>query len=352
MEARYTAVYKIQGITGRPDTPDRNLVELPDLNARALLTTDPDRHCFHLDRANAISSLMMSVLVGRSEDGDAESRITAEVERVKEARNKEHGQGTFLIFTATGEIESPDLKKRRDFEDFAFCLEAFSGRQFRERFRNAVNGVVAALTMGLGDNKSPVVQRVGHRAYLVDDESKKVIYNFNLEGGMAITSISGPLKEDTVIFVHDHSATLCEDKRLAAVVRLLTQSIETTTDNLRSFLAAWAGFEIFVNNVFKDKYKQAYWDKLSSNTVSSGRRFFDRLKSVMKGKYNLADRFLVIASLLDETSADSDSVEFNGLKKLRDDLLHGQEVDERTLPNAEVQYLLRKYLRLHIQANK
>lgn len=72
----------------------------------------------------------------------------------------------------------------------------------------------------------------------------------------------------------------------------------------------------------------------------------------MKGKYSLADRFLVIASLLDETSAETDSVEFLELKNVRDDLLHGQEVDERTLPSAEVQYLLRKYLRLHIQAKK
>ena len=74
---------------------------------------------------------------------------------------------------------------------------------------------------------------------------------------------------------------------------------------------------------------------------------FERFKDVMSDKYRLADKFLIIASVLDATAAATDAAEFRNLKAVRDGLLHALETPEH-LPTEAVQRLLFKYMLLHI----
>ena len=59
----------------------------------------------------------------------------------------------------------------------------------------------------------------------------------------------------------------------------------------------------------------------------------------MKGRYSLFDKFVVIASLLDENSAEKYIEEFKQLKIIRDNFFHGAEAVP--LPVGAAQYLLR-----------
>ena len=56
-----------------------------------------------------------------------------------------------------------------------------------------------------------------------------------------------------------------------------------------------------------------------------------RIKDVMKDKYRLTDKFVLIASFL-SNEIEEDIESFKSMKKLRDDIFHGKEFNEETLP--------------------
>jgi Pentapeptide repeats (8 copies) len=75
--------------------------------------------------------------------------------------------------------------------------------------------------------------------------------------------------------------------------------------------------------------------------------FITRLRDVMKDKYNIRDKFIVIASELDIADANSDIELFIRAKDKRD-AIHKMSVPPEALPIHEARHLLRKYLELHL----
>jgi hypothetical protein len=107
--------------------------------------------------------------------------------------------------------------------------------------------------------------------------------------------------------------------------------------------------EIFVNKVFK-QYNTAFFDSvLDEGHPEVQRKYLGRVRDVMKDKYRLADKFAAISSLLAPSTADKDLQAFVEAKKLRDELFHGQTVDEKNLPVERVRDLVSRYVRLHIK---
>jgi hypothetical protein len=119
------------------------------------------------------------------------------------------------------------------------------------------------------------------------------------------------------------------------------------TDNLEAFLTAWAGLEVFVNKTFKETYERLIYSRLGGAAPLAATPFIVRLREVMKDKYNIRDKFVALASALDEADADGDIELFKRLKSERDDL-HQMNFVLHALPTEQTQILLRKYLRLHL----
>jgi hypothetical protein len=341
MEAKYLALYRLHGIASLPENKDLELLLLPKLNARAVLTTRPDAHCIHLDTQNALRTMILNNINGRPSEDDPAAVIQANMTSLREARSRE-GTGVFLIINAEDDIGELDFTYREDRDDVIWCMDAFSKTYFPDKLKKAIDGVVAAISLSLDPNKSCNISRLGDVTYAIDTESHKPIYSFSHNFSVDAT-VTGPLNDQTPEFVRTHAARLGEHKRLTPIVRLLVRSYET-----RSFIQAWSAFEIFIVVVFKDHYEQEWLTKLKSGTPSSADRYFDRLQSVMKDKYRTSDKFLVIASLLDDSAADTDASEFKQLKDLRDRFFHTAEVPETDVPVEKIQHLLRKYLRLHL----
>ena len=82
---------------------------------------------------------------------------------------------------------------------------------------------------------------------------------------------------------------------------------------------------MFVNATFKETYKSQWFDIMENGAPAAAKPVFERFKDVMRDKYRLADKFLIICSVLDASAAASDSDEFRKLKSLRDNLSHGLE---------------------------
>jgi hypothetical protein len=349
MEVRYVAIYRLLGLNkllGNAETQD--FVVLPNVNATVKLTTNPEPFCLHLNRASALATQLLKGLFGQDKDGTLEERLAAEIEEVRVNRQKRNKAGVFLVFEGTEDVASPDFKFRRDTDDFAICFDAFAKGEVREKFRPALYGTLAAIGLALPQKADPRVEKIGDVSYLIESESGKVIYSFSIEGPPVTLSVSTPLSEDAMERARSRARAFPVDRTLAKIANLLIESQETKTNELRAFIAAWSALEMFVSSLFKAVYGERWFHNLSSNAPASAKPYFDRLKSVMNDKHRLADKFLVIAAILDSASAEKDVSDFRCLKSVRDGLFHTSEGATSQYPVEDTQNLLRKYLDLHL----
>jgi ribosomal 50S subunit-associated protein YjgA (DUF615 family) len=119
-------------------------------------------------------------------------------------------------------------------------------------------------------------------------------------------------------------------------------------DDFRSFLFGWTALEIFINKVFS-QYEKVLIDAVASEvTVHGASRYFERITQVMKDKYRLVDKFGVVSGVLAGETSDGAVVHFKRIKKVRDDLLHGQDAAVTSLINTELRELVSRYLRAHL----
>lgn len=93
-------------------------------------------------------------------------------------------------------------------------------------------------------------------------------------------------------------------------------------------------------------------DELAKVHVSPGlTKYLTRIKEVMKGKYSLTDKFAVISVFLNPTTDSKDIAQFTLIKKVRDNLFHGDDIPDSSLPNNKLHALFEKYFRNHIRRN-
>jgi hypothetical protein len=89
---------------------------------------------------------------------------------------------------------------------------------------------------------------------------------------------------------------------------------------------------------------------MKDGAPASAKPVFERFRGVMSDKYRLADKFLIMTSVLDPAGAEGDAAEFRQLKKARDELLHALDTPSSPLPTEAIQKLLLKYMKLHLAA--
>jgi hypothetical protein len=140
-----------------------------------------------------------------------------------------------------------------------------------------------------------------------------------------------------------------DNEELSRIISLMARSLDTAAeDDFRSFLFGWTALEIFINKVF-GQYEKAFVAAVTSETsVHGASRYFERITQVMKDKYRLLDKFGVVAAALAGETSDADIDQFERIKKVRDELLHGQDAPVTSLLNTELRELLSKYLRAHL----
>jgi hypothetical protein len=126
------------------------------------------------------------------------------------------------------------------------------------------------------------------------------------------------------------------DKNLKTVTRLLSDSLLAKDDKLRSFLAAWTSLEIFARKFYKNQSTpppntEVEKDEDEEKTTSEPEGF-------LVFQFNSAVKNL----RLDNPAARER--DFKRIKKVREKLVHGKEVDEASLPVEETQALVRAFL--------
>jgi hypothetical protein len=179
-------------------------------------------------------------------------------------------------------------------------------------------------------------------------EHGKPHHIFNMQAGAVRAVVSSPIMHEQAQEVQRWYGDLAQHSSMGRVWRLLVLSLGFADDRLRAFMNSWSALEILVNKVFSE-YSKLFFDELRSGEHPDVRKVYvNRISTVMKDKYRLADKFAIIASNLAPADADADFAAFERLKSQRDALMHGQDVSESGLDAELAQQLAQKYLRLHL----
>lgn len=349
MKTRYIAVYKIYGANKLPEDLEHiDFCALENPTIKTALTTNPEPHFYHIDNSVALGTQLLKGMFSPHKQGTLEESLAVEIDAVKASRTKRTGNGIFLIIEGEKDASIPEFKVRKDTKNFAISLDDISKSEIRNEFQAQVKSIVLALGLSLSPNADRRVEKVGDIVFLVDADDEKPIYLYNIQGGIARCSLSSPLTKEAIDEAISLAPALLANNKIARPISLLTTSLEDVTNELQTFISAWSALEIFVNTTFKETYQKHWFKIMKSGAPDSANPVFERFEIVMKDKYRLADKFLIIASVLDPDNAAKDTDKFVGLKKVRDGLLHALDTPSSPLPIDAIQNLLLKYMKLHL----
>lgn len=348
MKYRYTALFSIKGLSLSPAEGEKVLVLDSAPGLRAILTTQPDSHAFEGDRSTAVAGLMLRALFNSEPTGNEfKQGVASAVEELRATRQKEFGSSPFLVVIGEGEVASFNPTHEKDADDFIVCFDGADKGEIRARFH-------AKLTALLNSMSSEAESVIGIRKVadpvVFFREDGKPVYSYTFSAGSVGAYVSRVLTDDRVKAIDELYRLLAADTALPRVQRLIRSSLETEDDPLRSFLAAWSAFEIFVHKVFTT-YEARFFDGLlEEEHLEVQGKYLGRIREVMNDKYRLADKFAAISFQLSPGTGDEDLKTVMQVKTARDQLLHGESVDEMSLPVKSIRDLASKYLRLHIES--
>lgn len=352
MKYKYIAAYEISVLSHNPDTGDVEIYAHEDgFSVRAILTDRVDDYCYEIDRARALSYLLLEGLVGQRKLGDLKGEVEAEVRQIRERRNKALGRSEVLVFTAEGEVEPDFSAPSEETDDFVCASGMINKEDIAVRHSTQVNAVLAALCLSV-QHETIRVKRIQRGIYLIN-ESGRPVYSFDFSAS-ADGFVSKRTTDEVIREVQSQAVALTGEKNLATVNRLLVQAISSENGKLHRFVSGWLALEIFVGKVFKE-YKKILSIPTPPRTAPAGHsqkkesKFDERTCRGMRGSNNIADKFAVVAKCLGDDSGETDLKTFTSIKDKRRTLYHTEGVlDEDSLPIDETIKLVKKYLRLHI----
>ena len=345
MDYTYTVIYRFEGIAATNLEKDMIVYEDDSLGVAVTLTNDVNRHCLILDRGLACASLLLRGMFGDEKAQELPIAIEAEVTKIQEERVSKKSSAGYAVITIKGQAEL-DIKDNlhRETEQFRICFDAIDKDSLRKAHEETIHSIISSLSISTSPEYH--AEKIASGTHFIDS-SDKLLYSFTMQGGRARMILAKPIDTEKEKDISKVIGLSCGNALFKTPFRLLTQSLETTQDELRAFIAAWTALEILTNKIFST-YEEKFISGIADDHNSHGvNQFLVRIKDVMKDKYRLTDKFSLIASFLsDDISGDIEL--FKSMKKIRDNISHGKEFDEETLPVESARKMVAKYLKSHM----
>ncbi len=347
MQTTYLSIYRVRGVIGLPDDLPVRLLEAPATRAVAQLTMSRDPYFLHLRRIRAVSRMTTQASVdGHGNLIDASARFRHALASCSISEGTDFDK-PLLIVEITGEVESLRPDRAVDVGEISFGLNLFDTQDLARCAEAVLEAAVAGISLSVSPSTTSAVTKVGHVAYAKDNECERLSYTLEMSAS-ASHSIMTSISAGTLTEASHLSNVLFAQDDLKTVSHLLSRSVRTT-DDLQAFLTAWAALEILVAKSFKSTYEPRLYETLGNATAAG--QFLARVRYIMNQKYTIRDKFVVVSSSLDPTNSEQDIQEFKDIKLERDGI-HEMKLKISGYPTHRVQYLLRKYLRLHLLALK
>lgn len=348
MQFVFLAAYRVLGISHKSDYPDIELFLGSNPNTRAVITSDLDRHWLILDQQTALRTMMLKGMVGYPQAEGFEERLEQEVQAVRKQRSPVPETDGILIIEIKGESTAMVSGQATETDHFMVCFDAYDKETLKTQLQSRISAVVTALR--LASNGAYKLEKIRDGSYLLSPEGK-ITHSFSLKMGSPTLYVSRQMADELVVRIREDVNLLLKENKLDNVMRLFAHSLDRKTDSFRTFVSAWSALELFIAKVFPF-YEEMLHDELAKVHVSPGvTRYLSRIKEVMKEKYSLTDKFTVISVFLDPTTDSKDIAKFTLIKKIRDNLFHGDDIPDSSLPNNELQALFEKYFRNHVRGN-
>jgi hypothetical protein len=340
----------VGGINLPKDAQQIELYKSP--RCRFLLTNQPDILLADVDQRTALGRLMLKGLFGQGRATEFPFALEAEIEEIRAERSKKVGSQAILVVEAIGEIDVELKDPYIEHDGFIVTFDIVNKQTVARTHRAEIEAMKLALAF---ESESPSrFSALGDGVYLINEVGKSIYsISFSMSGD---ASVSTDLTADGIERISARYAILQKANDMESVERLFSQMADYGTDRLKAFLSGWIALEILIAKAFK-VYEHAFLSPLTNGGQPSLReKFLARIKDVMKDKYRLTDKFVVVAALLFPTAQDSELQEdfkkFSQLKQLRDSIFHGEEFSEKDLPIHELATLLRKYVLAHVATLK
>jgi len=344
MKYQNIAAYSIKGLAQQQVESDKEIVFDSKSGFRAILTSNPDIHCFKDDQNRAVSRLMLSSIFDFDKLDTFEEQLADEIKEIQKSRKQSFGTGLYLVCLTEGSVDKFEPSCSRETDDFMIYIDEVLKESINLVFEPHVFDVLSALVIST-DSVLAFVKVSSSLTFFRDDD--KPVYSHAFTGSLT-PYIPRTLTPDMIKSVGDWYKIMISTPDLDRVKKLLVASLQNEGDKMRSFLSAWTALEVFINKTFTSYEKQFFKELSNGKYPSVQNQYLERIQIVMKDKYRLVDKFSLITSLLSPKSADEDMKFFKTAKDKRDKLSHGQDLVEAALPVEEVQKLARKYLQLHL----
>lgn len=248
--------------------------------------------------------------------------------------------GCYLTVFSESEESEPLAEPNRKIGPYLVAIRNASAPTASQiSHKHSVNAAISAFSVSA--KSIDRAEKIFEANYRIDSELGCVHY-FSASAygeGRVISQLPDDFGKD----FRSISERLRDHQNLLSVFRLLAASYTQNSDKLAAFLAAWSAFEIFVGKIFPSQETQFF-----SSLESSHEEFVSRLREVMNDKYRLTDKFALLASTVSAETAKEDIKAFKSFKKVRDELLHGGDIETSRLPLASIQSLLRRYFFVYI----
>lgn len=347
-ETRYITIHRVPGVKGLLAGNTVDILPAHIDGTRAFITLETVEWYLHLRRVAAFSNMVFEAL-GFTNDVAAGTTPAERFERIlsrTSIKESEHND-TLLIVEVIGHAECLRLENLLSLGEVGAGIELFNFELQATMATKALRAAFAGLSLALPRQTTDELHLLGTVAYAIEPCSGRMLYSTRIRGSASAT-ISSKLDLNANSDATAMAQRIKASAELENVARLLLLSSTQRDDKLISFLAAWAGLELFIQYTFKNIYEPQFHKLLQATALSAVGSTLKRIQVVMKDKYNIRDKFVIVASALDDVEVDVDIEIFKELKERRDDLAHAMKGDLDTLPSDTTRALLRKYLRLHL----
>lgn len=340
MRYEYVFVAEVRGLL--PSKGTEVVVDVPAIGGSVTYTGDGNSIPEVVDLKSAMGRQLMGGLADKSV-GNRDAELKLAVQRIRQNRRTPHSYEALMIVKAMGETEDFELKQAREDNEFIVCLGGSPAKDIQKSNRSYVQSLLAALHI-TSPNDTSAKTLVDCVLFYRDDG--KPIFCYEIEGH-ATAHVASPITQDLANEAARFASQLSRGHFYSDVIRLISKSMNLNSDQLLSFLSAWAALEIFISKTFKE-YENLLFEHVESSSIQAHPEVIKRMRDVMSDKFRLADKFAIIAGALGKEDVDADLKTFADLKKVRDKLLHGKNVQIRSLPCETTRNLASKYLRLHL----
>jgi hypothetical protein len=346
MNYKYIQIFRVYGISTPTEEKVFSLIQDDTLNIKAITSSNIDDYCAEIDRKNAVGSLILGGPWGK-DNNEIDKAIKENIDKIRERRKTQLCSDAAILLEVEGQIDNQLDGQKREFDDFTVCfdeLKAVDVKKMVTASTHAKNLMLCALFLA---TSHPIeIRKLTEGVYLID-HNKKVHYSYSLS--MSAKCFSSEIFDNKLATRTDsYFKELKKSKSLDKVFRLLSQALDESNDIFRSFIFSWTALEIFINKIFNEYEKKFLDDLVKSSSLKTTHVYLERIADVMKDKYSLKDKFVVISSFLADDEAEKFLEEFKKIKKIRDQIIHGEEINENTLPVHGIIKIVKAYLKKHI----